>query len=94
MYKTKTQNFLVTENIGLTVVKEICTEKGYYVLFKIGILGKSTYGICILGDEYALETVCEDADVATDMFDTVIKQEVSPCHLFDVVNDFRHSQIF
>ncbi len=89
MYKTQTKNFLLGENISISVLKETDSGAAHYALLKVGLFGMNVYALCALGEDYAFETVGASLEAAEGLFDTVVAQGVSPTHVFDVVSDFR-----
>lgn len=89
MYKTQTKNFLLGENISISVLRETESETAHYALLKVGLFGMNVYTLCALGEDYAFETVGASLEEAEGLFDTVVAQGVSPTHIFDVVSDFR-----
>lgn len=92
MYKTRIEKFLLGDNISVSVVKEHGDSSGHYALVKIGLFGMNSYAICVLGDDYALETVGDSLEAAELLFDTAVREGVSPMHVYDVVSDFRHGE--
>ena len=90
MYKTQLEKSVIGENVCLSVIKERGEEKEHYALLRISLFGRSSYAVCVLGEDYALETVGESEEQAELLFDTVIRESVSPMHIHDVVTDFRH----
>ncbi len=92
MYKSGVEKFMVGNNIHLSVICEATEGENHYVFMKISLFGKDTYAICALGDGYSLEVIGEDEHNSREFFKTVLKQNPSPCHLFDIVSDFRHEE--
>lgn len=89
MYKTDIEKFVLGENISISVIREEGEELAHYALLKISLFGKTTYAVCALGDGYALECIGGDEELAGSFFGMLIRENVSPTHLFDVVSDFR-----
>ncbi len=95
MYETKVENdtrnevFSVQGNIDISVLREESDGIGHYCLFKISLLGRDTYGICVLGNGHAVEIVGEEQKTAESFFERILLSSPSPCHLFDIVVDFR-----
>ena len=94
MNRTQTDKFPLTSNIDVTVIKEIKEGGEYYALVKISVFGWHSYGVCMLGDEYAFESVGDDIKNATELFDIVVNEMPEPSQLFDVVTDFRHGKAY
>lgn len=92
MYKTQTQNFILANNIGLEVVREQEVGETHYALVRIGIFGKTTYGICVLGDGYAMETLGECEKEAEETFELIMREGAAPEHIFDIVTDRRRER--
>lgn len=89
MYKTQIEKFVVGENIATSVVTEKDNQGAHYALLRISLFGKDSFAVCVLGDGYALETVGEEAKVAQQLFELIVREGASPTHLFDIVTDFR-----
>lgn len=92
MYKTQLERSMIGENISLSVVKERGEEGTHYALLRISLFGKSSYAVCVIGEDYAMETLGENAELAEMFFDTVVKEAVSPVHMHDVVCDFKRGE--
>ena len=92
MYKAQIEKSVIGENIGLTVVRECGEDSTRYALIRMGIFGKSSYAVCVLGDEYALETLGEDGESAEEMFDMLVRNSVSPIQVYEVVSDLRRER--
>ena len=92
MYKTQLEKFVIGENISTSVVAEKESKGVHYALVRIGLFGKDSFAICILGDGYAFETVGENAKKSKKIFDLIVKEMASPTHLFDIVSDFRREE--
>lgn len=89
MYKTKLQRSVIGENISLSVVKEGGEDSVRYALLRIGLFGRNAYAVCVLGEEYALETLGYDGERAEGIFDTIVREGVSVLHVSDVIADLR-----
>ncbi len=89
MYKSRVEEFLVGNNINLSVMREESKNESHYVLIKVSLFGKNTYEICVLGDGYALEVIGEDECEAIEFFEILLKNAPSPYHIYDIVSDFR-----
>ena len=92
--KTNSENFLVTNNINISVLNEQNFGDMNYALIKINLFGKGTYCICVIGNGYALECLGEDEEFSKNIFDTVIKGKPDAEHIWDIVTDARHAQIY
>lgn len=92
MYRTETENFILSNNIGLEVVRENMSGQAHYALVRIGLFGKTTYGICVLGDGYAMETLGECEEDAVETFELIMKENAAPEHIFDIVTDRRRER--
>lgn len=92
MYKTETENFILTNNISLEVMREKGSDTAHYALIRIGLFGKITYGICVLGDGYAMETLGENEEDALATFELIMNEGASPAHIFDIVTDRRRER--
>ena len=90
MYKTEIKNFVLGDNISISVMQERGESGSHYGLLKISLFGRATYAICVLGDGYALECVGENEEDAMGMFEMTVSEKVSPIHLFDIISDLRH----
>jgi len=84
----------MANNIDISVIREQSERMEHYVLLKIGFLGRSTYAICVFGNGYALESVGEDETLANALYETVLRNGLSPEHVFDIVTDFRRNALF
>ena len=93
MYKNRVEKFSVGNNVDMCVLREESEQGIHYALLKIGIFGKITYAICALGDGYALEVLGENESSSTDFFELVLRAAPSPCHIFDIVSDFRRENL-
>ncbi len=91
MYKTKIEKFLLGDNLTVSVIEEKSDGAAHYALLKIGFFAMNIYAICILGEDYAVETVGDSQSSAQDLFELCVKEGVSPTHLYDVISDFRQS---
>ncbi len=94
MYKNGVEKFTVGNNLHLSVLNEITESDTHYVLVKISLFGKATYALCALGDGYAFEVIGESEEAAQGFFGLISEQAPSPCHLFDVVSDYRRERNF
>lgn len=92
MYETGTEAFALCENIGIEVLKEMGVGAARYALIRIGLFGKTTYAVCVLGDGYAFETLGENAEAAEDLFELIAGGQASPEHVFDIVTDARRER--
>ena len=92
MYRTQTQKFSVSNNIDLSVVKEVREGNSYYALLKISLLGRNTYCICVLSNGYTFESMGENTEDALELFELVISQAPAVEHIFDIVTDFRRQR--
>lgn len=92
MYKTQTENFLLGENISISVLKETEDRATHYALLKVGLFGMNVYALCALGEDYAFETVGSSLEEAEGLFCSVVEGGVSPSHILDVVSDFRKAK--
>ena len=90
MYRT--ENFSVTSNIDVSVIKEVNEGREYYALVKISLFGRESYGICTLGGGYAFESVGDNIKDAIELFELILNATPSVEHLFDVVSDFRREK--
>ena len=93
MYKTQIEKFLLGENLTVSVIKEKDQGTAHYALIKIGLFAMNAYAICILGEEYAIETVGGSKKDAEDLFALSVREGVSPTHLYDVIADFRREDL-
>ena len=92
--KTNTENFLVANNIDMSVICECDSEDSHYALVKINLLGRNTYCICVLGDGYAFECLGESEEAARKFFEIASKSIPAPDQVFDIVTDMRREQIY
>lgn len=92
MYRTEAEKFSVANNIDVSVIREEHDRTLYYALLKISIFGRNTFGICMLGDGYAFESIGEDLDEACAIFELILTQAPSVEHMFDIVTDFRRGR--
>ena len=92
MYKTQTEKFLLSENISLSVIRESGSENGHYALLRIGLFGMNGYALCVLGEDYAIETVGTCYEEAERLFMLAVREGISAVHLFDVVSDHRREE--
>ena len=92
MYKTDIEKFVMGDNISISVIREEGEELAHYAFLKISLFGMATYAICALGDGYALECIGEDEEEAKAFYETAVKENLSPTHLFDVVTDYRRER--
>ena len=93
MYKTQIEKFLLGDNLTVSVVREKGESGAHYSLIKIGLFAMNVYAICILGEDYALETVGSSQKDAERTFDLVVSERVSPTHLYDVISDLKHGEL-
>ncbi len=95
MYKTKIENEMKSEafslegNINISVLREESEDNGHYCLFKISLFAREAYGICVLGNGHAVEIVGDEQKNAERFFEHILMSAPSPCHLFDIVGDYR-----
>ncbi len=92
MYRTKTESFVVEGNINMSVLREQSEGGGHYALMKISLFGRNTYGICVLGDGHSIEIVGNDEGEANELFDIVVNEAPEPCHMFDIITDYRRER--
>ncbi len=93
MYKNRVENFLVGNNIDVSILREETERDTHYVLLKISLFGKSTYAVCALGDGYSFEVLGEKDEECNAFFELILRTSPSPCHIYDVVSDFRHENL-
>ena len=93
MYRTQTEKFSVASNIDVSVIKEVSEKGAYYAFVKMTFFGMNTYGICMLGDGYAFESVGDDIKEAAELFELVVSQSPAVEHVFDIVTDFRRERM-
>ena len=91
---TDSLNFMVENNIGISVVCEQDKNGARYALISVNLLGRITFCVCVLDRGYALECLGDDKCLATNFYNIILKNEASSDHLFDVVSDLRRSQIY
>ena len=91
MYKSGVEKFLVGNNVDVSVLREETEHQTHYVLMKISLFGKDTYAICALGDGYAIEIIGDTEAQAAEFFEIVLKGAPEPCHIYDIVTDYRRA---
>ena len=92
--KTNRNNFLMANNIGISVMLQEDAGATRYALIKIDIFGKNTYCLCIDDDNFSFECVGEDELFARSFFATVLRTFPKSEHLFDVVTDARRERMY
>ena len=92
MFRTQIEKFLVGENIATSVIREKGNGSAHYVLLRISLFGKDSFAICVLDNEYALESVGDDAKYAMSLFELIVKEAALPSQLFDIITDQRREK--
>ena len=92
MHTKQTENLLLAENIDVSAIKEVKRGGEYYALVKISLLGRDSYGICILGSGYAFESLGDSIDNAAALFELIVADAPAIEQLFDIVSDFRREK--
>ena len=82
------------KRICVESVKEMQNGGKEYVMAKISISNKETFGICILGDKLAFESLGNDCAEAEERFDLISRNRVSEAHLEDVLHDIKMKMYF
>lgn len=77
------------KEVAVEMVKESQDEGMGYSLLKLSVKRRSTFCICIDGEELSCEGVGNSLSRALEIFDTVHSNRVSPEHLSEILYDLR-----
>ena len=77
------------KSIGVEKIKEIENEGIEYLFVRINICQNESFAICILGEEFAFESLGEDRKEAEKMFDVLVENGVSAIHLEEILHDIK-----
>lgn len=77
------------KNIGVEKIREVFCEGRGYIMVKLNLSGKETFGIGIIGEEFAFEGLGNDYCEAERIFELLIQNIVSEVHLEEILHDIK-----
>lgn len=78
------------KNVQFEKLREIVKGEKYYALLKIYLEDMSAYCIAARDDELCIQSIANDSEKASEIFEQLSCGEVSAMHINDVVRDMQN----
>ena len=77
------------KNISVEKIRDVHCEDREYIMIKLNLCNKETFAICVVGEEFAFESLGNDYCEANRIFGLLVQNIVSEIHLEEILHDIK-----
>ena len=77
------------KNISVEKIREVHCEDREYIMIKLNLCNKEIFAICVVGEEFAFESLGNDYCEANRIFELLVQNIVSEIHLEEILHDIK-----